>query len=93
MGFWKRAERPAPPTTLDHGAWEQRPLPDTGLEKEGQSEGEVHSPHHVSSELERRVVRKLDLGVVPLVSALCWLLILVHHGEHSSLFHRSSCLP
>ncbi|CAO1597323.1 hypothetical protein XANCAGTX0491_001137 [Xanthoria calcicola] len=70
MGFWKRAEKPAPPTTLDHVAWDQRELPEKELEKEGQSKGEVQRPHHVSSELERRVVRKLDLGVVPLVSAL-----------------------
>lgn len=93
MGFWKRAEKPAPPTTLDHVAWDQRELPEKELEKEGQSKGEVQRPHHVSSELERRVVRKLDLGVVPLVSALCWLLIWFIMGNIPHCFHRSSCLP
>ncbi|KAI4263776.1 MAG: hypothetical protein L6R42_001084 [Xanthoria sp. 1 TBL-2021] len=70
MGFWKKAENPAPPTNT---AWEQRGLPNNELEEKCQTpdvEGQVQRSHHVSSELERRVVRKLDLRVVPLLSAL-----------------------
>ncbi|KAI4281417.1 MAG: hypothetical protein L6R38_003718 [Xanthoria sp. 2 TBL-2021] len=73
MGFWKKAEKPAPPTTIDHVAWEQKGLPKDELEEKGQTpdiEGQLQRPHHASSELERRVVRKLDLRVVPLLSAL-----------------------
>lgn len=52
---------------------------------EGDSEKQIESGAHVSEHadfdpaLERRVVRKLDWHVVPLVFALCMLSIHVHH--------------
>lgn len=74
MGLWQKVERPAPPTTTDYVEGEQKTSSIEDVEQKAQNldiESDGSQPHHVHPDLERRVVMKLDLRVVPLVSALC----------------------
>lgn len=76
MGFWQKVEHPAPPTTTDYVEEDRKVARDEHEEKNGLGldvESNECQAHHVHPDLERRVVRKMDLRVVPLVSALCLL--------------------
>ena len=73
MGFCQELARPAPPTTTDNIQGEQK-ISSIGNIEESPQRLDVEtgrSQHHAHPDLERRVVKKLDLTVVPLVSALC----------------------
>ncbi|KAL8707525.1 MAG: hypothetical protein Q9220_007467 [cf. Caloplaca sp. 1 TL-2023] len=71
MKLFEKAARPAPPTATDHvtkGSSSEdleKPAHGFGVEVNGGQE-----LHHVHPEVEKRVIRKLDFRVVPLVSAL-----------------------
>lgn len=76
MDLWKKIERPAPPTTTDYVEDEKPGSSVADVEQNSQSLGiginsDGQQPHHVHPDIEKRVVRKLDYRVVPLVSALC----------------------
>ena len=74
MGLWKKVERSAPPTTTDYVEGDDEKSSSADVEKYGQSSDmkeDGPQPHHVHPDIEKRVVRKLDYRVVPLVSALC----------------------
>lgn len=74
MGFLKKVEHPAPPTTTDYV---EQLSPSDDVEKNSPSvdtNSGVQEPHHANPQLEKRVIRKLDFRVVPLLSALCWFL-------------------
>ncbi|KAI4202701.1 MAG: hypothetical protein LQ350_002367 [Teloschistes chrysophthalmus] len=69
MGFWQKVEHPAPPTTTDYVEDDRKVAPNGDAEKMGRGldvESNGIQPHHVHPDLERRVVRKMDLRVVPL---------------------------
>ena len=74
MGLLSRFEREPPATTTDY-VEEVVPSPPLDVEKargETQDEGNpAGHHHHFDPEAEKRVVRKLDWRVTPLVSALC----------------------
>ena len=58
---------------------------DMDIEKARPSYEEGHiqaQEHHIDPEVEKRVVRKLDMHVVPLVMALCMLTLFKHVGFH-----------
>jgi hypothetical protein len=69
MGFWNRLTREAPPTVTDPAVEESNTDPEKAIDETV----EVTSPagHHVSPEIEKRIVRKLDLRFTPLVAFLC----------------------
>lgn len=76
MGFLDRFARDAPPTTTDY-VEDGTGTVSRELEKgpDGAKVEPATGPHHhhVYPEAEKRVVRKLDWRVPPLVSALCTL--------------------
>lgn len=77
MGFLSRFEKKIPPTADDPAAIEtaarlaQDPEKHeiSQLERDGDSPN--GTPYHVTPEMEKRVLRKLDRRLVPLVMVLC----------------------
>ncbi|KAL8678474.1 MAG: hypothetical protein Q9186_005178 [Xanthomendoza sp. 1 TL-2023] len=70
MKIWKKVGQPAPPTATDNV---EKVYSGDGVEKNRPSldiKGGVQEPHHANPQLEKRVIRKLDFRVVPLLSAL-----------------------
>lgn len=74
MGFLSKFSRTPPSTATDFAA-DEKALPAPGFNKEGahgeefESSTETHQ-RHVEPGIERRVVRKMDMRIVPLVTAL-----------------------
>lgn len=79
MGFLSRFEKKVPPTVDDPAAIEtaarlgQDPEKHEISQVEG-SEGPNGAPYHITPEMEKNVLRKLDTRLVPLVMILCELL-------------------
>jgi hypothetical protein len=71
-----RLQAPQPPTTIDATDGMNNSIA-MDAEKDGSTHLQAH--HHVDSELECRIVRKLDLRVIPLVSALCTNFLIHQH--------------
>ena len=71
MGIFSKISRAPPPTTTDV-VQDDKAAPPYDLEKEPDKIEAITDPHHdhVLPDVERRVVRKMDLNVVPLVTAL-----------------------
>jgi hypothetical protein len=70
MQLFKSKEKGAQPPDLDLA------MQTANIEKEPspiQNENAVVQQHAIDAELERRVVRKTDMNLVPLVMALCGL--------------------
>ena len=86
MGLLSKFERQPPATTTDYveEAVASSPVDVEKAHVEMQDEGNavVHH-HHIDPEAEKRVVRKLDWRVTPLVSALC--MSKIFHSHRSSL--------
>ncbi|KAL9029938.1 MAG: hypothetical protein Q9196_001886 [Gyalolechia fulgens] len=73
MGLWKKMERPRPPTTTDFVEGEKPGSSIVDVEQSNQSldiNSDRQQPRHVHPDIEKRVIRKLDYRVMPLVSAL-----------------------
>ena len=75
MGFFNKVSRVPPPTTTDLVQDEKAPSPSPlDLEKKADEveAATYQSPnhHHVLPHIEKRVVRKMDFRIVPLVTAL-----------------------
>ena len=73
MRIWSKVERSAPPTATDLADEKRASSFQSDPEKSthGLSDQEVPHSHHVDPDLEKRVIRKMDWRVVPLVAALC----------------------
>ncbi|KAL8959190.1 MAG: hypothetical protein Q9193_003902 [Seirophora villosa] len=70
MGFWKKVERSVPPTTTAYVEVERARDLAADVEKHVAKKSDSEEPHHVHPDVEKRVVRKMDLRVVPLVTTL-----------------------
>jgi hypothetical protein len=97
MGFLSRFEKKVPSTADDPAAINTAARLDQDPEKHeiSQLEGEGGSPngapYHVTPEMEKQVLRKLDTRLVPLVMVLCTTLPLeLHCVEILTLESRSS---
>ena len=76
MAFLRDLARPEPPTAVIGLESKSDPSPITEVDdkKTGLNmdlESNSIRTYHIDPELERKVIRKMDLRVVPLVSALC----------------------
>ena len=75
MGIFDRFTRPAAPTVTDPVVDAAESPVDEGkdIEKSAPTETVESTPvrHHVSPEVEKRVVRKLDMHAMPLIAVLC----------------------
>jgi hypothetical protein len=60
-----------PPTAIDLAAVADAGNVDSEKQDAVEFEGDIPHGLHIDPELERRVVRKLDLRLVPLVMSLC----------------------
>lgn len=74
MGFLGKFQRAPPPTSTDPVEDQTTSLP-LDLEKTDVQGNEIESTiqsheHHVLPDIERRVVRKMDFRIVPLVTSL-----------------------
>lgn len=80
MGLLSKFERAPPPTVIDY-VGEAAPIDEEKAHAELQKGSKVpeQQQHHVDPKTEKRVVRKLDLRVTPLVTALCVFLRYFHH--------------
>ncbi len=92
MDLFKKKTEPA--TEIDLAAVADAGMGDT--EKQDlehlKSDGLRHQ-HHVDPVAEARVVRKMDLRLVPLVTALCQYNMLAAIYERQLIFHRLTCIP
>ena len=78
MGFFGRFGRVAPATTTDYVEESDGKAPEIDAEKNAVDFQENINPpahrHHVHSDAEKAVVRKLDWRLPPLVGVLCTIL-------------------
>ena len=70
MGIWSCYTRDEPPTATDvvEGIQNDEKALEAGSTPPAETSA---SRHHASLEVERRVVRKLDMRLVPLTAVLC----------------------
>lgn len=97
MGFLSRYQRAAPPTTTDPLEDKPTSLP-LDLEKIHAQGNEVESTipsheHHVLPDTERKVVRKMDFRIIPLVTALYVLSFLDRSNIGKYVFSELELLP
>jgi hypothetical protein len=77
MAFGKifKQEQPTATDIMESGTTEGGIDAEKGGEATYHESAGAHHGHHISPEIEKRVVRKLDWRVVPMVMALCMLLL------------------
>ena len=71
MGILGKIGHDEPPTVTDYPGHHDISTIDAEKAEAGVLEDGVVHEHHVNTEAERAVVRKMDMRVVPLVSLLC----------------------